>query len=129
MSESKQRRSPEQRLADLDKKMEQLKAQRQRVQAQVSQKERKERTRRLIQVGAIFEKQYPDMAEMELDQVNEFARTTRRLSQVAAIIEKRFPKMAALNLDQINELADMFAKLVKEEKQRQATDQTVTQSR
>ena len=72
MSESK-RRSPEERLADLNKKMEQLKAQKQRVQAQLSQKERKERTRRLIQIGAVFEKQFPRMAELTLEQVGELA--------------------------------------------------------
>lgn len=57
MSEAK-RRSPEEKLAELNKKMEQLKAQKQRVQALLSQKERKERTRRLIQMGAIFEKYF-----------------------------------------------------------------------
>lgn len=70
MSETK-RRSPEERLAELNKKMEQLKAQKQRVQAQLNQKERKERTRRLIQVGAIFEKHFPRTPEWELDQVND----------------------------------------------------------
>lgn len=69
----KKRRSPEERLAELNKKMEQLKAQKQRVQAQLSQKERKERTRRLIQIGAIFEKQFPKMAEFSLEQVSELA--------------------------------------------------------
>jgi hypothetical protein len=57
MSEAK-RRSPEEKLAELNKKMEQLKAQKQRVQALLNQKERKERTRRLIQMGAIFEKYF-----------------------------------------------------------------------
>ncbi|MDO3682114.1 DUF3847 domain-containing protein [Paenibacillus ehimensis] len=69
----KKRRSPEERLAELNKKMEQLKAQKQRVRAQLSQKERKERTRRLIQIGAIFEKQFPKMAEFSLEQVSELA--------------------------------------------------------
>lgn len=72
MSETK-RRSPEERLAELNKKMEQLKAQKQRVQAQVSQKERKERTRRLIQVGAIFEKEFPKIADLTLEQVGKLA--------------------------------------------------------
>lgn len=78
MSESK-RRSPEERLAELNKKMEQLKAQKQRVQAQVNQKERKDRTRRLIQVGAIFEKQFPEIAECGLDQVSELAAALGKL--------------------------------------------------
>lgn len=80
MSETK-RRSPEKRLAELNKKMEQLKAQKQRVQAQVNQKERKERTRRLIQVGAIFEKQFPKIAEWPLDQVSQLAAALDELAK------------------------------------------------
>lgn len=78
MSETK-RKTPEERLAELNKKMEQLKAQKQRVQAQLSQKERKERTRRLIQVGAIFESQFPKMADFTLEQVSELAAELGRL--------------------------------------------------
>ena len=78
MSETK-RKTPEERLAELNKKMEQLKAQKQRVQAQLSQKERKERTRRLIQVGAIFENQFPKMADFTLEQVSELASELGRL--------------------------------------------------
>lgn len=54
MSETK-RRKPEEIIEELDKKVEQIKARKQKLQAQVGQKERKERTRRLIQIGAIFE--------------------------------------------------------------------------
>lgn len=49
------RRSPEEKISEIEKKMEQLKAKKQQLQAQASQKERKERTRRLIQIGAIVE--------------------------------------------------------------------------
>lgn len=80
MSETK-RKSPEERLAELNKKMEQLKAQKQRVQAQVNQKERKDRTRRLIQVGAIFENQFPKMANFTLEQVSELAAELGRLAK------------------------------------------------
>lgn len=52
------RRSEEERLAELDKRMEQLKARKQMIQTQISQKERKARTRRLIQIGAIFEQYF-----------------------------------------------------------------------
>lgn len=38
--------------------MEQLKAKKQLLQAQINQKERKARTRRLIQIGAIFEQYF-----------------------------------------------------------------------
>lgn len=80
MSETR-RRSPEERLAELNKKMEQLKAQKQRIQAQVNQKARKERTRRLIQIGAIFEKRFPKMADLTLEQVSELADELYKLVQ------------------------------------------------
>lgn len=52
------RRTEEERLAELDQRMEQLKAKKQQLQAQINQKERKARTRRLIQIGAIFEQYF-----------------------------------------------------------------------
>ncbi|NOJ74077.1 DUF3847 domain-containing protein [Paenibacillus alvei] len=79
--ETKKRRSTEERLEELDKKMEQLKAKKQQLRAQVSQKERKERTRRLIQIGAIFEKQFPEFAEMPLEKVSERAVTLALLEK------------------------------------------------
>lgn len=51
-------RSKEEKIMALEKKMEQLKARKQKLQVELSQKERKERTRRLIQIGAIFEKYF-----------------------------------------------------------------------
>lgn len=52
----KSRRTEEERIAELDKKMQQLQAKKQLLAAQVKTKERKERTRKLIQIGALFEK-------------------------------------------------------------------------
>ena len=61
------RKTDTERLLELEKKMEQLKARKQQVESRMKEKERKERTRRLIQVGAIFEKYFdivgPDQAE------------------------------------------------------------------
>lgn len=51
-------RSKEEKIMALTKKMEQLKARKQKLESELSQKERKERTRRLIQIGAIFEKYF-----------------------------------------------------------------------
>lgn len=83
MSETKEtvvtRRSPEEQLAELDKKMEQLKAKKQQIQTKISQKERKERTRRLIQIGAIFEKQFPKLMDLPLEKVSEVAAELREL--------------------------------------------------
>lgn len=49
------RRTEEERLKELDEQMEKIKARKQKIESQLRTKERKERTRRLIQVGAIFE--------------------------------------------------------------------------
>jgi hypothetical protein len=50
------RKTDEERLLDLEKKIEQTKAKKQQIANRLREKKRKERTRRLIQVGAIFEK-------------------------------------------------------------------------
>lgn len=49
------RKTDEERLLELEQKIEQTKARKQQIASRIKQKERKERTRRLIQVGAIFE--------------------------------------------------------------------------
>ncbi|NOU56225.1 hypothetical protein HN020_16030 [Brevibacillus borstelensis] len=50
------RKSELERLQEIEQKIVQLRAQKQQLEARVKQKERKERTRRLIQIGATFEK-------------------------------------------------------------------------
>lgn len=67
----------EERLIELDQKIEQLKARKQKLRAQLSQKERKERTRRLIQIGAIFEKYF------SLQSVEEAETVAKRLHELA----------------------------------------------
>lgn len=54
----------EEQLKIIDEKMAQLKAQRQAIVAREKQKERKNRTRRLIQIGALSEKYFrsPDIS-------------------------------------------------------------------
>lgn len=49
------RKTEEERLKELDEQIEKIKARKQKIESQLRTKERKERTRRLIQVGAIFE--------------------------------------------------------------------------
>ena len=58
------RKTDTERLRELEEKMEQLKARKQQVESRMKEKERKERTRRLIQVGAIFEK-YFDIEDVD----------------------------------------------------------------
>uniref|UniRef100_UPI003F4CD5DB hypothetical protein n=1 Tax=Actinomadura geliboluensis TaxID=882440 RepID=UPI003F4CD5DB len=63
------RKTDEERLRELEEKMEQIKARKQQVASRIQQKERKERTRRLIQVGAIFEKYFDIVGEDEAEKV------------------------------------------------------------
>lgn len=51
-----QRRSVDERIAALEEKEKQLKAQKKKLKAQQSQAERKARTKRLIETGAVLEK-------------------------------------------------------------------------
>lgn len=53
---SKPRPTPEEKLAKIEEKISQLKAREQQIKTELNQKERKARTRRLIEIGAIFEK-------------------------------------------------------------------------
>lgn len=61
------RKTDEEKLQELELKMEQIKARKQQVEARLKEKERKARTKRLIEVGAIFEKYFeiegPEEAE------------------------------------------------------------------
>ena len=51
-----ERKTPEQKLQELEKQMEQLKARKKAITAQINKAERAQRTRRLIQIGALAEK-------------------------------------------------------------------------
>ncbi|WP_456275076.1 hypothetical protein [Bacillus sp. AK031] len=63
------RKTDEERLRELEEKMEKIKAKKQQVASRLQQKERKERTRRLIQVGAIFEKYFDIVGEDQAEKV------------------------------------------------------------
>ena len=57
-----------------EKKLIQAKHRLEEAQARDRVKERKARTRRLIQEGALIEKYYPDAAKMSLDELSEVLR-------------------------------------------------------
>lgn len=59
------KKTDEERLQELEKKIEQTKAKKQQITTRIKEKERKERTRRLIQIGALFEK-YFDLKDIEI---------------------------------------------------------------
>jgi hypothetical protein len=63
------RKTDEERLQELEEKMEQIKAKKQQVASRLQAKERKERTRRLIQVGAIFEKYFDIVGEDQAEKI------------------------------------------------------------
>lgn len=65
------RKSDAERLQELEKKMEQLKNQKKAIQARVSEQNRKARTRRLIQLGALSEKYFgcPDIEPEEFEKL------------------------------------------------------------
>ncbi|KZR60602.1 hypothetical protein [Pseudobacillus badius] len=88
------RKTDEERLRELEEKMQQLKAQKQQVASRLKEKERKARTKRLIEVGAIFEKHFkitgPEEAEkvalilskyVEVNKEKFFAMTNEELRQ------------------------------------------------
>lgn len=59
------RKTEEERMMDLDEKIKRMQLEKQRLANQVKQKERKERTRRLIQIGALMEKHFEFEGEEE----------------------------------------------------------------
>lgn len=61
-------------MTEEQKKLLQAKHRLEEAQARDRVKERKSRTRRLIQEGALFEKYYPDAAKMSLAELNEVLR-------------------------------------------------------
>ena len=88
------RKTDTERLLELEKKMEQLKARKQQVESRMKEKERKERTRRLIQVGAIFEK-YFDIEDV--DQAEKIA------FGMKGIVEKHKEKLMTIDLEKSKE--------------------------
>jgi mannitol-specific phosphotransferase system IIBC component len=63
------RRTDEERLQEIEKKMEQMKAKKQQVETRLKEKERKQRTKRLIEVGAIFEKYFEIEGKEEAEKI------------------------------------------------------------
>ena len=63
------RKTDEERLQELQKKVEQLKARKQQVEMRLKEKDRKQRTKRLIEVGAIFEKYFEIEGKEEAEKI------------------------------------------------------------
>ena len=79
------RKSPEEQLIDLEKKMEQLKAQKKAIQQKQSKEERAKRTRRLIENGALAEK-YLNCEKMQPTDFENFLKELVKIEQVRSLI-------------------------------------------
>ena len=95
------RKTDEERLKELEKKIEQIKVKKQQVESRLKEKQRKERTRRLIQVGAIFEK-YFDIADV--DQAEKIAFALKKH------VENNKEKILAIDLEKYKEKAERMDK-------------------
>ncbi|MFZ0445091.1 MAG: hypothetical protein WAM95_10790 [Bacillus sp. (in: firmicutes)] len=95
------RMTDEERLKDLEKKIEQIKVQKQQVESRLKEKQRKERTRRLIQIGAIFEK-YFDIADVNQAEKIAFALKKQ--------VENNKEKILSIDLEKYKEKADRMDK-------------------
>ena len=91
------RKTDEERLKELEKKIEQIKVQKQQVESRMKEKERKERTRRLIQVGAIFEK-YFEISDV--DQAEKIAFALKKQ------VENNREKILSIDLEKYKEKAE-----------------------
>lgn len=58
-------KSIEEQLQDIEEKKNQLEARKKAILAREKEKEKKERTHRLIQIGAIFESEYGEVKDLE----------------------------------------------------------------
>ncbi|MGG3941200.1 hypothetical protein ABEV54_07075 [Peribacillus psychrosaccharolyticus] len=63
------RKTDQERLQELEEKMEQIKKKKQQLANRLQVKERKDRTRRLIEVGAIFEKYFEIEGQEEAEKI------------------------------------------------------------
>jgi hypothetical protein len=80
------KKSKEEQLEALEQKLEQIKARKQKIEAQLKEKERKERTRRLIQVGAIFEKYFDIQSIDEAEELAvKFSEVVKKSKQEIAV--------------------------------------------
>lgn len=95
------RKTDEERLKELEEKIEQMKVKKQQVESRMKEKERKERTRRLIQVGAIFEK-YFEISDV--DQAEKIAFALKKQ------VENNKEKILAIDLKKYKEKAERMDK-------------------
>ncbi|KOO43754.1 hypothetical protein [Priestia koreensis] len=91
------RKTDEERLLELENKMKEMEAKKQQIAQRLKEKERKERTRRLIQIGAIFEKHFEIQGEEEAEKVALYLKS---------VFTKNRDKIANMTKDQLNQLRE-----------------------
>jgi len=84
---AKKRLTEYEQISNLDKKIKQLKEQKQAIESRAKEKERKARTRRLIQNGALAEK-YLNCENMEPEEFEKYLARAYILIQNGALAEK-----------------------------------------
>ncbi|MCM1237431.1 MAG: hypothetical protein NC489_45780 [Ruminococcus flavefaciens] len=83
-----ERKTPQQKKEELEKKIEQLKAQKKAIDAQISKEKRAARTRRLIQNGALAEK-YLSCEDIAPEEFEKVLAELVKLEQVKKLIGDR----------------------------------------
>lgn len=63
------KKTDQERLQEIEVQMEKMKARKQQVESRMKEKARKERTKRLIETGAMFEKYFDIKSEEEAEQI------------------------------------------------------------
>lgn len=87
LTEMANRRTGEERLLEIDEKLKQLQAQKQSLMKREQEKSRKERTRRLIQLGALAEK-YFDCVNIEPSKFENLLKNIINADQVKLIMSQ-----------------------------------------
>ena len=87
------RKTPEEKLLELEKKQEQIKAQKKAIQSKISKAERAQRTRRLIENGALAEK-YFNCEKIEPADFEKLLQKLVQIEQVKSIVsvKQEIPK-------------------------------------
>jgi hypothetical protein len=83
------RKTPEEKLLELEKKQEQLKAQKKAIQSKISKAERAQRTRRLIENGALAEK-YLNCEKIAPADFEKLLQQLVRIEQVKSLVSVPF---------------------------------------
>ncbi|MED4402243.1 hypothetical protein ABET41_12560 [Metabacillus fastidiosus] len=100
------KKTEEERLRELDEQIEKIKARKQQLESQMREKERKARTKRLIEVGAIFEKYFDIVGE---DQAEQIAYGMKEL------VEKHKEKLLDIDVEKSKEADKIIYKTNKKE--------------